>query len=207
MSNVKAVREAEYEAYDAHIVAESRIRRNNEENAKRLREAEEKTREAEKRAERAEENADFEESVSTFVMRVSCGVLTLFILLESVFHRGFWKDLLNFFYIPGRWLFNQWIPIIFKKSEVTVSPQLFGRIGITIAILGALASLLWMIILTVKRESWLTAVVFIVSLGIVVILGDFFPFNRIIPVFAVMAIYHLVSWIIWRKEKRPVSKK
>lgn len=173
----------------------------------RLREAEKKTREAENRAERAEEYADFEENVSTLVMRISCGVLTLFLLLESVFHRGFWKDLFSFFYIPGRWLFNQWIPIIFRKSEVIVSLQFFGKIGITIAILGALAFIVWMIILTVKRESWLTIVVFIVSLGIVVILGDLFPFNRIIPVFVLMTIYHLVFWIIERKEQRSVSKK
>ena len=153
---------------------------------------------------------DIAENSERFFKKVELilfGILGLFIILESLFHRGFWKDLFDFFYVPGRWAVNQWISIASDGRNAISFLPVFGRIGITLTFLGALAFFVWMIILTVKRACTYTLTMTTVDLGIAVILGDFFPFNRIIPVFAVMAIYHLVFWIIGRREQRSVSKK
>lgn len=201
MSNVEAVRKAESDAMEAWSMAGIQIRQNNEEHAKRIREAERKTGDAINRAKLLEEKADFCEDVSACTMFISCGVLLLFLIFESLIHRGFWNDLFHFFYIPLRWLFSQWLPLLSKDTEIHRFLLWSGRIGIPLAVMSGSALIIGLIILTVKRRCMLTYIYLIISTGAMVILGDLFPFNRIIPLFGLVVIYHVVYEFVDRKRK------
>ena len=200
MSSVNAVMEAESDARNAWCMAGLRIRESSEEYFKKTKEAERKVEEAIKRLKQAEETADFYEDISNYSLIICCGILSLFVLIESVIHRGFWKDLIHFFYDPARWAFSNWLALLSNETKELGFLLWIGRIGIPIAMIGGIVSLIWVVLLTIKRRCLITFVFIIVSTGIVVILGDFLPFNRIIILFVLTVIYHIVYTCIEHKE-------
>ena len=199
MSNVNAVMEAESDARNAWYMAGLRIRENNEEYIKRTKEAERKAEEAIKRSKQAEETADFYEDVSNYSLIISCGILSLFVLIESVIHRGFWKDLIHFFYVPARWVFSNWLALFSNETKELGFLLWIGRIGIPIAVIGGIVSLIGVVLLTIKRRCLITFVFIIVCTGAAVILGDFLPFNRFIVLSVLTVIYHVVYTCIEHK--------
>ncbi len=114
------------------------------------------------------------------------------LLFESILHRGFWKELLDFFWVPLKLAYNQWLPFLSEKPDTQGFILWLGRIGIPLAAIGVLGFVGFIVILTIKRRCLLTLVITVLCTGTVVIFGDKFKFNRFIPMLVVFVIYHIV---------------
>ena len=113
-------------------------------------------------------------------------------MFESILHHGFWKDLLDFFWVPLKSVYNQWLPFLSDTTETQGFLLWLARVGIPLATFSVLGFVGFIVILTIKRRCLLTLVIIVLSTGIIVVFGDKFTFNRFIPMMVVFVIYHIV---------------
>ena len=159
-----------------------------EDKEKQIRSTEYKLQEALAKVEQSEDKVKNSKRMQT----VSYILIWIVLLLESILHRDFWKELLDFFWVPLKSVYNQWLPFLSDTTETQGFLLWLARIGIPLATVSALGFVGFMVILTIKRRCLLTLVITVLSTGIIVIFGDKFTFNRFIPMLVVFVIYHIV---------------
>lgn len=159
-----------------------------EDKEKQIRSTEYKLQEALTKAEQSEDRVNHSKRMQTF----SYVLIWITLLFESILHRGFWKELLDFFWVPLKLAYNQWLPFLSEKPDTQGFLLWLGRIGIPLAAIGVLGFVGFIVILTIKRRCLLTLVITVLSTGIIVTFGDKFSFNRFIPLMIVIMIYHIV---------------
>ena len=159
-----------------------------EDKEKQIRSAEYRLQKALTKAEQSEDRVKHSKRMQTF----SYVLIWIVLLFESILHHGFWKDLLDFFWIPLKSVHNQWLPFLSNTTETQGFLLWLARIGIPLATVSALGFIGFIVILTIKRRCLLTLIITVLSTGIIVVFGDKFTFNRFIPMLVVFVIYHIV---------------
>jgi hypothetical protein len=159
-----------------------------EDKEKQIRSTEYKLQEALTKAEQSDDKVKNSKRMQTVLYIL----IWIVLLLESILHRDFWKELLDFLWIPLKSAYNQWIPFLADTTEASGLFLWLGRIGIPLATFSALGFVGFIVVLTIKRRCLLTLVITVLSTGIIVVFGDKFTFNRFIPMLVVFVIYHIV---------------